>query len=224
MAFVVVGIGVETIANFRTQKAAETLLRGVQKLKVGESTEEDINRVVAEHSAESRIGHFNFCGVGAETHRTVIGNSILNWLGYRSKVLRPFGNRVWRVEADFVVDKGKLCFVQFVLQTSDPRYGLQITSSSIATQDSEDTKVVPYAVDAGTRYYTRYVRIETTTLAAEEERQHAFDFNLACLSRLRGCTTRCEVVPSAWLDYEEKTNHNGQFVEEENCVTYRLLP
>jgi hypothetical protein len=120
MAFVVVAIGVEAIANFRTQKAAETLLREVQKLKVGESTEDDVNRIVAEHSAESRIGNFNLCGLGAQTHRTVIGNRILNWLGYRSKILRPFGNRVWGVDADFVVDKGKLCFVSFVLQTSDP--------------------------------------------------------------------------------------------------------
>jgi hypothetical protein len=213
MAFVVVGIGVETIANFRTQKAADALLREVQRLNVGESTEEDINRIVAELSAESRIEHFNLCGAGVETHRTVIDNGVLNWLGYRAKILRPFGNRVWRVEADFVVDRGKLCFLLYVLRTFDTHYALEITSSSIAEQDSEDTKVVPYEVSVGTRLNIRYVRTETTTQASEEERQHAFDFDLACLSRLRGCSIRCEVVSSARLDYARKTNDNGQFIE-----------
>ena len=216
--FLVVGIGLEAIANFRTQKAAEDLSREVRVLKIGESTEQDVQRIVAENSAESRIDHFNLCGVGAETHRTVIGNGILNWLGYRAKILRPFGNRVWRVEADLVVDKGKLCFVEFVLRTFDPRYDLEIASSSIAEQDSEDSNMEPYRVSVGSQRNIRYMRTETTTQATEEERQHAFDFDLACLSRFRGCSVLCEVVPSAWVDYQEKTKANGNFVPNDDLT------
>jgi len=206
IAFVVIGIAVEFIANLRTEKAAEALLRDVQRLKVGQSTEADIERIIAENKRESRLDHFNICSPSAETHRTEIDNRTLNWLGYQSKILRPLGNRIWTVDAYFVVDKGRLCFVRYVLRTLDTQYALEITSGSIAEEHSE---IEPYQLSVGTHRNIRFLRPQVTTLATEEEHQHTFDLDLSCLSHFGGCRSVCELMPSAWLDYQKKAKEKG---------------
>ena len=49
----------------------------------------------------------------------------------------------------------------------------------------------------------------TPDYATRLEREHAFDFDLSCLTSFLGCRAVCKLMPSAWLDYQKEAREKG---------------
>ncbi|MGB8837614.1 MAG: hypothetical protein WCC67_12760, partial [Candidatus Acidiferrales bacterium] len=58
-------------------------------------------------------------------------------------------------------------------------------------------------------HYFHDLSASVTTLGGPKDHQRAFDFDLSCLSRLGGCRGVCELMPSAWIDYQKKAQEKG---------------
>jgi hypothetical protein len=76
-------------------------------------------------------------------------------------------------------------------------------------EDFDNPDLAPYAVSLGSMKGTQYVRSKVTTKATDGQAQRAFNLDLNCLTRLGGCRLRCEVMPSAWLDYQKEAKEKG---------------
>jgi hypothetical protein len=88
------------------------------------------------------------------------------------------------------------------------RYDL-IAASASMEEDFDNPELTPYAVSLGSMKGTQYVRSKVTTKATDGQVQRAFKLDLNCLTRLGGCRLRCEVMPSAWLDYQKEAKEKG---------------
>ena len=144
-----------------------------------------------------------------------------NWLGARDIVhdvhARLFGATVWRAVAFFGMQDGHLTCVHYRV--------LSIPQGSASAYSSVDYRVSskngdgPYGVSFANIHNTKTLEAAVNTDASPDQRDHAFDFDLSCLARMGGCRNVCEVMPSAWRDYEAKAHTEGNAIPPE-----RLLP
>jgi hypothetical protein len=219
VATLLLGLAWEFFENSRKVSQAESLLVAFGSLKVGQSTADDIDTIVSRNGIETRSSAIGgVCGPTAKTRRTVIESRVLNWLGYRMKALRVFGNRAWWIEADFVLDRGKLCYAEYSLRTFDGDYSSMVTSRSvIGTENSAPA----FRVSVDIWRNVRRIRTQTNGSATEQEHRHSVDFDLTCLSRLGGCRSSCEVMPWAWSEYQKEAKEYGWNVPIEEPAEFR---
>ncbi|HKV24774.1 MAG TPA: hypothetical protein VJN93_09310 [Candidatus Acidoferrum sp.] len=92
---------------------------------------------------------------------------------------------------------GKIAQIELFVQ-SDTGCSTEVVESR-GTPDSTAFKVggIKRTTFGGVDY-TITMTIHLTSAASEQERQKAYNFNLACLTALRGCNDARQMLPGAW--------------------------
>jgi hypothetical protein len=93
--------------------------------------------------------------------------------------------------------------------------------SANSQQAGPNSEEVRYDVSAGSIRNIRSFNTRITTDATPYEARRAFNFDLSCLTRFGGCRAGCEVMPSAWLDYQEKAKEKGEAVPADELADPR---
>jgi hypothetical protein len=179
------------------RKKAELLLKSVETVYVGRSTESDVRNVIGSIGGSTVQSESS---ASTSWYSVWIANVFLNRLGTSFPVLRRFGLQPWGVTATFQIDQGKVRSFDYSLGLLRSNHWKELRVGVSAPTASPD---VSHA-----SYYPRYSTgkfIEFTAMiypdATQAERQRAFDLDLSCLTRFGGCSHACEVIPSAWNDY-----------------------
>lgn len=219
--------------NSRAQEQAQALLRDVRALRVGESTEGDVQRIVQRYGGETSGYLFAGCPNSDKKHAlAILSGGVKGHTGsiimLRTVLLQLFGYPLWEVSADFTMDHGHLCSAHYHLSTSPVGGPLSSSLSLFVNYDAllsipDDS---PYYISVrhienSTEYWVRL-----TSNATDDQKRHAFDFDLSCLNRFGGCQTGCEIMPSVWLDYQEQARAQGSPLpdDEKNNPRCRRLP
>ncbi|SRR6266581_1255543 len=217
-------------ANLRTRHQAEALLRDVRRIRVGESTTADVLRIVR-HYPGALPGSASSCAAD-ESHSIRIANDIINRFGFAAPALRILGARPSGVVVMFLLKKGQVCYMSYVFGAgvSDLDLEAEMTERFFdcdvnATEYSRDAC---YSVAEGGIRRTRRLSAEVSNLASAQERQHAFDFDLSCLTSIRGCEKLCVMNPSVWRDEVAKARKEGwtlrpEDINDPRCLTIERL-
>jgi hypothetical protein len=194
-------------ADIYARSRATHLLQDVRNVTLGRSTEADISLIVRKHGREAgdAVGDGMCAHAGGTAHSVRITGGYLPFIHQRI----PFFQS-WAANADFLVQDGLACFASYKLYVYSPNGGDIV----LANQESYQNHSVS---SEGNTYSVSAKRIRnfddlTTRLSLDansETRQRAFDFDLSCLIRLGGCRAACELMPSAWLDYQQKAKQEG---------------
>jgi hypothetical protein len=199
------------VANLRAERKAASLLRDLRKVQIGESTEIDVQHILGSYGLQQWGVTSGFCKSADAGYAAVVRNDALDRLGLRSSALRPFGNRAWSAEAVVLTDHDRVCAVLYFLRAlrSD---GVREVSVHVYDQQNLSNpfyRQPPYDVSA--RVYKDSLDFTTrlTIDSTNDQRQHALDFDLSCLSRVGGCRQPCELMPSVWLDYQRRARAEG---------------
>jgi hypothetical protein len=203
----VLALSVVFVLNLRAERQAVSLLQAVRTLRIGHSTEADVQRLVRRYGGEAGGDYSGLCPSPERTHTILIGSDKLNSLGERAAWLRPFGNRVWWVAVGVVMSHGTVCWISWNVRADSSHNYTVLSLQTDSVQGYPADK--PYDVSAGTVSYFRRIRVQLSTDAPPESFNHAFDYDLSCLARLGGCRTTCEVMPSAWVDYQKEAHERG---------------
>jgi hypothetical protein len=193
--------------QFRNRSKAEMLLKEIQKIHVGESTAADVNRITQGYIDAGVLSSSSMCASADSSSSIRISSDALNDLGTKFPKLRLVGLRPWGVVATFLLDRGKVCYFEYSLGTvpRSDRNEMHLTVVSVPSMSSDNQAKYEfysarYSVARG------YIHNFTTQLypeATADQRRRAFDFDLSCLTKLQGCKNPCEVMPSAWIDYQK---------------------
>lgn len=207
---------VSYVANYRAAAKAARLLRDVRALKIGVTTDEEVQRIVQRYGGDvgPRFVQDECDSVAPrwKQYAVEVQSKMLNRIGERDLLrgtsFRQFGASMWRVDASFGVDdRGRLSCVYFQL-TSDPVHSESVWASAILVPyDASDTS--PYGVGYRGVHYVQHLSAGATTNAPIEQQQRVFDFDLDCLTRIGGCRWVFEVMPSAWVDFQRKLQNSG---------------
>jgi hypothetical protein len=204
----VISWGVAYGWTLHMRRDAYALLSYMRSFNVGESTTSDVLLALKPFRSLPNLPSMN-----CETFYNVqVSNFVLNRITYNSPLLRRVGLVPWGVRGAVSFQKGKLCASIFSVETTlDEQRRLTVSARGVASNtqmlmnDHPDYEVFPLA--SNDHFHRLDVRF--TPRATSEEREHAFDFDLSCLTRSGGCGSECELMPSAWLDYEKTARSKG---------------
>lgn len=198
-------------ANLRTRHHAEALLQDVRTIRVGESTSAEVLRIVQHYPAVGS-GSSSSCA-SDESHSIRIANDTVNRLGFAVPWLRILGARPSGIVVMFLLKSGRVCYMS---------YGFGAAVSVLDLEAEAIERVFDCDVNApdysrGACYFTsegaeriyRRLTAEVSNLANSPQRQHAFGFDLSCLTSIRGCQNLCEMNPSVWKDYLARAGSEG---------------
>lgn len=211
-ALLVIVIGELTLyaANLRAAKDAEGLLQDVRNLQVGRSTQDDVEAIVRQYGGNvdgpsERPG----CERYDRTRAVTVTSQISDWIGWRAPFLRPFGDQRWRVDTYFATYHDRLCCARYRLR-AEPRDESHALNVAVTLSDNTPSEGQG-AYDASFRNIHNVHDLQSIAMggATTEERHEAFGLDLSCLTRVGGCREVCEVMPSAWFDYQRKARANG---------------
>jgi hypothetical protein len=223
----VVGECASYVANYRAAARAQSLLQDVRSLKLGSTTAAQVYTLVGQYggNAGQRLG-YEECQSDSprwKTYSVDVQNKLLNRIGEHDLLhdtdFRQFGATQWRVDAYFGIDsQGRLSCVAFRL-SSDPIHHSSLRLDAYSSQPYSAADRESYAVGYSDVHQVQSLWASATTNAAPEHMQHLFDFDLRCLTRIGGCRMACEVMPTAWLDYQRDARERnlplppGQFAD-----------
>jgi hypothetical protein len=166
---------------YRARANGDEFLSDVRKLRVGQSTYEDVLRIQANYKSRSSV-QGNACDRNLCILDFCFEN---NWLYHFGLVPGS------RFIGSLMVRRGILVKVSLSL-LSDPRY------DAMTEETPADPNVSVY--DVGGRKFSTgqaysYVWAHITSAASEDERQKAYAFNLSCLTKWGGCKDSNELLP-----------------------------
>jgi hypothetical protein len=193
-------------------KRAEALLHDVGTLEIGRATVQDVQRVVKMYGGEPWGVASGFCKSADTGSVITVTNKHLNWSAMKNRILRPFGNRFWSVEVVFLSSEGRLCAVLYLLRALRSE-GLWEISVKVYRQ--QEIPSPDYRLLVPSRYSARVFKnfldfkTEMTPSAPARQHQHSTDFALSWLMRLWGCREPCELLPTAWRDYQTAAEKEG---------------
>lgn len=199
--------------NLRARWRAEALLQEMQTLKIGESTTVNVLGI-ANRFGGVKVSNQNGGDCSADDSYAV-GVSNVPWskpLFLRAAALRP-----WYATSLVLLKQGKVCYFQYEMSVEVQRNKmLMLRSEMLPTENGvSDYMQRPYGIhDALIRNYIGLLEVGVTTRASQKEIQHAFAFNLACLTNLRGCQRPCQLMPLAWKDAVERVREGTMSMPE----------
>jgi hypothetical protein len=214
----------EYLANLRAQHQAERLLQEVRALKMDESTADDVKRIAHDFGAVE-MPFPGYCDKIDSVQSIEVSSSSLNRIGRKMPALRWFGNSAWEAQAHFGVEQKHLCFVEYTISAnpSPPLAGTYFVLNATANYGRPHSQSDEFSYGVGLRDLHNFhdLSAEVTTLGTGEDRQRAFDFDLSCLSRFGGCRGVCELMPSAWLDYQKEAKGKGRNIPPDELADPR---
>lgn len=181
------------------EATARSILRDVSALRVGQSSTADIKATAESHRnvlSEYRCDAQK-CFASFEVYNT--------WL-HRLR-LEPIA----RFRAVVESDDGEVDFIRIVLERDTRAFP---TSPSAGITEEYLTAPGIYA-DRGPYWFPTpvgkpYLRVALTTGATPQQRQHAYDYSLTCLTKPGGgCDLPCDYLPVAWHDWEAQLEQRG---------------
>jgi len=166
---------------YRARQFANAILSDVRKLRVGQSTYDDVSKVWANYKSRSSIE-----GNGCDRIQCILDFSSEN------KWLYDFGLVPGaRFAASLTVRQGVLIKISISL-TSDPHY-IATTDETLADPNVSAFVVGGKRLISSPRY--SYVWARITSAASPDQRQQAYAFNLTCLTKWGGCKDSNQLLP-----------------------------
>jgi hypothetical protein len=210
--------------TLRERRKAEHLLADIRALHIGESNEQAVRQLAKEYGGRQDDFVDGFCGpIPGSAYRMQVANDTLNKLAWALPGFRWFGNRVWTADALLIVKRGTLCYVSYRITAFpvEQHYVMDVRVNALLSPGPPAKYVPPYVVDAGLMRDEWRFWVDVLTDATEDQKNRAFDFDLSCLTRPGGCHAGCELMPSAWLDYQSTVRENGWSLPSEDANDHR---
>jgi hypothetical protein len=190
-------------------RRAENLLRSIRALDMAKVTEAQADSIVQQYGGEAEgITSDGSCTSAHETYAAFVKSNFSLWVGHKLPMLQFAGNRAWGVAASFQVDEEGLCRFDYSVVATVPH------GSDLIEVNSAYWRLLGvfnyYVYDtAHAPQYSRGLRVTVDSAATTEQKRKALDFDLSCLTRFGGCKAGCELMPSAWLDYQREARKAG---------------
>ena len=209
------GVIVGYFADVWERHTASALLSQVSNLQVGRSSTDEVLRIVRQYGggASARTVAFG-CPGGGELYWVQVGGGAQS-NGWHSLTGRLLGNRWWMAQANFRVADGRVTCAGYHLRTISSNFAIYATASS--TFLLAEPEAAPYDVAFRDLHNVHELSAGVRSDASAQQRRRAFDFDFSCLSRIGGCRGACEIMPSAWLDYQKQAPPNGRALPSEEA-------
>ena len=212
------GYGSIFLAKAQVRERAGSLLRDVRRLRAGFSKSADVEAIAQRYAAEPK-GAASDCPSADRTYSISIASNAMTKLsvrfpGLERTVLRPVG-----ASALILLERGAVCYVDYGVGTVTAVDDQDLEASTTVTHDAS-------GLLEGSQYRVRMsvlrgrihrLDVRIGSAPTEEQREHAFDYDLSCLTRLQGCQAVCELMPSAWLDYQKERRAEGWTLPAEDA-------
>jgi hypothetical protein len=202
LAAIVLGASVVlTSYAFVIKSQAESLLKDVTALRVGESTETDALRFFEKHKKlrSDRVCQQDYCATAFKvTNRP-----------FAALRLEPYAE----FYVGYTVKNQKVSAIHASLKRSMPIYP---TFSASAGMVEEYAEYPPYLVGREGQYSfptpigKPYLLVHLDSHATPTQREHAFAFSFRCLVKPGwGCDLPCDYLPLAWQDWKADLHNTG---------------
>ena len=166
--------------NVKQRSKAEGLLRDVTTLRVGQSTEADVRRVISRYGGGPTQAS-GVCGSVDAGYNVWTGNQTLGRVARAVPVLSRVGLHQWGVAAEILLQGQTVCYVSYNFDMQDSKGGLRSSVESILLPTGKIHEPVAehpgYKVGIGDRWDGHRLRSEVTPEASEEQRQHALTYD-----------------------------------------------
>lgn len=214
------------VVQLRVERRAEALLNEVRSLRLEESTAADVHSLVERYHGIQGVGGRNSgsCDRFDTSYSIRIANDALNSVGLRYSFLR-FAIKPQGVVADFMLNEGRLHCMLYTFASFPPHDWKELRVEAHAYPAAPRISwplSKPFVVDYGSgNDWVFFVNLKPG--ATPEELKRAFDFNLSCMGRFGGGAAACEVMPTAWKQYQEYARERGiriprHELEDKRCV------
>lgn|SRR5208283_1885076 len=195
------------IGNVRTRHKAEALLSAIRQLRVGESTLSTTENIRMEFRA-MKLDVSPVSGSPTEQRFQILVSDPLNNSKYEFPSLWRFGLRPSATVVELRYQEEKLISVVYMLDTPVFTSSGEPVELVAGTAVGENREAVPnpnlsavYTIRPssliGKALQVRLGGV-LTSRATQEERDAAFDFDLSCISSVRGCEAFCQIMPAVW--------------------------
>jgi len=199
------------VANTRTRQKSEALLTAIRQLRVGESTLSSTEKLLVEFGAVSSPTS----PLPGLTRATEYQISVLNRLiplQYRHRGLwrLGLGLKPTITSAQLEYRDGTLVSVTYRVDTpvfTHTGEGVQLVALTAIEEDrgtEPRSHMRPYYELLNGRNRGKFYGVQLGAVlspnATPDQRNAAFDFDLSCISSLRGCQAFCEIMPSVWRE------------------------
>jgi len=199
-------------ANFYYAKRASYLLHRIRTLQVDQSAIGELEKLGSEHGLRYDPTEPGNCKKIACVNIVSVNNRRM-WSFLKSPTLSRLGGyvglRKWQAVGDIEVQNDKVIGkIYGIALFTDP-----LSSDIEATAWQQHTLEIDaceyYALRRHHGYAFRNASnirsfaAEVSDEASQFSREHAFQFDLNCLTSWRRCSQFSQIVPSAWGDYED---------------------
>lgn len=199
-------------ANYYYATRAENLLREIRALKLDRSSVAELKRLGSKHGFRYDESPGDKC-VDTSCLNMVFTNN--RWM---HSILRPLaltklgerlGFRSWFAAGDIEIQKGqvigKVYGIQFYAGSDYPT--IEVAAWEEKSLRRNLCTYYPLKRHPGYAFGNasniRSFSAETSEDAEPRNIDHAFQFNLTCLTTRRPCDKFSELMPAAWADYED---------------------
>jgi len=202
-------------ANYYYARRAAHVLQRIREMKIDNSGIAELKTLGSEHGLVYIGGDAKDCAnAGPDTDCLCMVSPNNEWMRslFRSPTVSRLGEyvglRAWLAVGDVEIQNGQVVGKVYGLQFYDSR---PYPKTEVAAWDQRKIELTPceyYPVKLHSGYgFVNATNVPSFSVfvsedASEENRQHAFQFDLRCLAAWHKCERFSEIVPSAWADYE----------------------
>jgi hypothetical protein len=212
------------ILQLRVERQAEVLLNDVRSLRLEISTSADVMAIVHKYQGFEDIDGGNSSCAYDSSYSVRIANDSINRIGLRfpslQLVVKPQG-----VVASFMLNQGRLHCMTYTVGSYPPHDWKELTVKAQAYPTAPGVLwplSKPFVVEYGggnVWYFFANLKPDTTP----EELKLTFNFDLSCIARIGGCVAACELMPTAWQEYQKKARERGLTIprhelDDSRCV------
>jgi hypothetical protein len=209
------GAALLTCYAYHIRAQAESLLKDVTSLKVGSSTESDVQQLTKIHG-RYLVSQTQSHGVTTTTFE--VKNRWLSAVRVEPPAL--FGTAVTVRDGRVYHISARLLRYMNIFPTFPASAGL-VDEYSEYPQDAPQYGHYGFPTPVG----KPYLRVQLDSHATSSQRQHAWNFSFRCLVKPGGgCDLPCDYLPSAWQDWKVYVNEvglsdffNGHYAGNSRC-------
>jgi hypothetical protein len=210
-AAIAVAMSIVYVLQLRVERRAEALLSDVRSLRLEISTSTDVMAIVHKYQGFEFIGGWNSgCGPYESSYSVRIANDSINRIGLRFPFLQ-FAVKPQGVVASFMLNQDRLHCMIFRVESHPPHDWKRLMVEAHAYPAAPRVlwpSSNPFGVEYdGGKFWYFFANLRPD--ATPEELKLTFNFDLSCIARIGGCVAACELMPTAWLEYEKKVQEGG---------------
>ena len=196
-------------ANYYYAMRATYVLQRIRDLKIDNSSIEELKRLGSEHGL--RYETAANCAIAPCVQMVSPNNGWMRSLLIRlarANIEQQIGLRAWQVAGDIVIENGQVTGKIFALETFT---GNVFPETQVSTSDQRHSELNsctyrPLKRHPGYEIHkasnVRALRVIVSDQTSQENRKHAFQFNLDCLTSWRRCDQLSDFMPLASADFQ----------------------